>query len=165
LVRLLEIQKIIDATNPGERFELITLSELEQLRIQWRLDPNEPDWEDSVPKIYQEVMGTSPEWEVNDDFVFSGTEERLMDELCKKHGLAKELFMKLIELELSFEGYARRSKLQEKLADLLTRDWGDAQAAIDKRREQRLSIKDRELQEQELFKRHADLAKVLADAS
>jgi DNA sulfur modification protein DndC len=165
LRKLLESQKLVDATNPGDRFELITLPELEQIRIQWRLDPNEPDWEDSIPKIYAEVMGSSPDWEVSDDFVFAGSEERIMEDLCKKYGLAKELFMKLIELELSFEGYARRSKLQEKLSELITRDWGDTELAIMKRRGQRVSIKDREVQEQELHARYADLAKVIGDAA
>jgi DNA sulfur modification protein DndC len=165
LRKLLEIQKLIDVTNPGNRFELITLPELEQIRIQWRLDPNEPDWEDSVPKIYTNVVGASPDWDITDDFVYSGAEERLIEELCKKHGLAKELFMKLIELELSFEGYARRSKLQEKLSELLTRDWGNVEAAVSKRRDQRVIIKDREVQEAELHKRHEDLAKVLGDVA
>lgn len=165
LQKLLEIQKLVDATNPGERFELITLPELEQIRIQWRLDPNEPDWEDSVPKIFADVMGRSTNWDVTDDFLFSGTDECLIDDLCKRHGLAKELFMKLIELELSFEGYARRSKLQEKLSELLTRDWGDTEAALNKRRDQRVIIRDREVQETELLKRHEDLARVLGDVN
>lgn len=165
LRELLEIQKLIDATNPGDRFELITLPELEKIRTQWRLDPNEPDWEDSVPKIYADVISTPLDWDITDDFIYSGAEEHLIDDLCKKHGLAKELFMKLIELELSFEGYARRSKLQEKLSDLLTRDWGDVEVAVSKRRDQRVIIKDREVQEAELHKRYEDLAKVLGDVA
>lgn len=167
LGQLFEAQKLIDKENPGKRFELITQPELEQIRIQWRLDPNEPDWEDSVPSIYADVMKDypTPDWEVNDDFVFSGAEEHLIDDLCSKHGLAKELFMKLIELELSFEGYARRSKLQDKLSDLLTRNWGDAEQLISQRREQRTAIRDREEQERELHQQYADLAKVLGDAA
>lgn len=165
LRELLEAQRAVDKESPGERHQLITREELEQIRIQWRLDPVEPDWEDCVPKIYFEVMNESIQWEVNDDFIFSGSEERLIDDLCRKHGLTKELFMKLIELELSFEGYARRSTLQTQLSELLTRDWGDAEQLILKRRQQRSSIRDREEQEKELLKQHADLAQVLTNVT
>jgi len=165
LRQLLETQKLIDAENPGPRFELITLAELEQIRVQWRLDPNEPDWEDCVPRIYEEVIGARPEWDVNDDFVFSANEERLVASLCKTHGLPKELFMKLIELELSLGGLTRRSKLQEKLSDLLVRDWDTSETSVGRQREKRASVRAREEQEKNLHKRYEILGKVIGDAA
>lgn len=165
LRQLLETQKLIDANNPGAHFQLITLPELEEIRIQWRIDPNEPDWEDCVPLIFEEVMGFAPNWEVNDDFLFSGQEERLVASLCDRHSLSKSLFMKLIELEQSFEGYSRRSKLQEKLSELLQRDWGDSQAMISKQMGKRASVRDREEQEKMLQERYEILGKVIGDAS
>lgn len=165
LRQLLETQKLIDANNPGTRFELITLPELEEIRVQWRLDPNEPDWEDCVPLIYEEVMGAIADWEVNDDFIFSSQDERLIDSLCEKHGLPKSLFMKLIELEQSFEGYSRRSKLQEKLKGLVERDWGASETAITKQMEKRASVRDREEQEKMLQERYAVLGKVIGDVA
>lgn len=165
LRQLLETQKLIDVNNPGARFELITLPELEEIRVQWRLDPNEPDWEDCVPLIYEEVMGAIPDWEVNDDFIFSSQEERLIANLCERHDLSKSLFMKLIELEQSFEGYSRRSKLQDKLKDLLERDWGTSETAITKQMEKRASVRDREEQEKMLQERYAVLGKVIGDVA
>jgi len=55
LRELLKSQKEIYESNPKDAQELISHSELEQIRKEWRSDPNEPDWEDSVPAIYREV--------------------------------------------------------------------------------------------------------------
>lgn len=165
LQQLLESQRRIDAENPGVPFALITKPELEAIRVQWRTDPNEPDWEDSIPRLYQEIMGVALDWEINDDFIFSGEEATLVAELCAKHGLAKELFMKLIELELSFEGFTRRSKLQDKLRDLISRDWGPEMEAISRQQGRRSVSRNLEEQECALHKRYADLGKVIADAA
>jgi DNA sulfur modification protein DndC len=165
LRQLLESQKRIDRENPGAPFALITKPELEAIRVHWRTDPNEPDWEDAIPKLYHEIMGVGLDWEVNDDFIFSGDEERLIAELCNRHGLAKELFMKLIELQLSFEGFTRRSKLQERLEDLVTRDWGPETDAITRQLDRRATTRDLEDQEAALHKRYADLGKIIADAT
>jgi DNA sulfur modification protein DndC len=165
LRQILESQRQIDRENPGAAFSLITKPELEAIRVHWRMDPNEPDWEDPVPKLYAEVMGVDLDWEINDDFLFSGEEERLIAELCAKHGLAKELFMKLIELQLSFEGFTRRSKLQERISDLVTRDWSAETDAITRQLGRRATSRDLEEQEAVLHKRYADLGKIIADAT
>jgi DNA sulfur modification protein DndC len=165
LRQLLENQKLVNEHNPGPPYELITKPELEQIRIEWRLDPNEPDWEDSVPRIYRDVFGSDPVWELNDDFIFSGVEARLLDRLCADHQLPKELFMKLLELEMSFEGYARRSNLQRDLRALLSRDWSSEKAAIAAAGDRKRSRSYFELEEQRLQKRYADYGKVLGDAA
>lgn len=167
LEELLGLQKGVDKNNPGPKYELITKAELEAIRVQWRLDPNEPDWEDTVPQIYRRVMGekSNVEWDVNDDFVFAGGEEVLISTLCEKYGVTKELFMKLIELELSFEGHSRRAKLQEKLGELLARDWSEHTAVLSRKMDQRVNARGREDQEKELQARYENLVGVLGDAS
>ena len=165
LRQLLESQKQIDRDNPGAPFALITKPELEAIRIQWRTDPNEPDWEDCVPKLYHEIMQTTIDWEINDDFIFSGSEAGLIAQLCEKHGLPKDLFMKLIELELSFEGFSRRSKLPEKLEKLISRDWGPDAEAVATQRGRRSTSRNLEEREKSLQKRYADLGKVNSDAA
>ncbi|WP_138514544.1 DNA phosphorothioation system sulfurtransferase DndC [Rhodoferax bucti] len=164
---LLQIQKTIDKTNPGPAYALITKPELEAIRVQWRLDPNEPDWEDSLPQIYRRVMGNAADiaWEVNDDFVFAGGEESLIAELSAKHGVSKELFMKLIELELSFEGYSRRSKLQDKLGELLARDWAVGDKVLTRKMGERVVVRDRDDQEKALLAKYATLQGALGDAA
>lgn len=167
LEELLSLQKRVDEENPGPRYELITKPELEAIRVQWRLDPNEPDWEDTLPQIYRRVMGDEHEivWDVNDDFVFAGGEEKLIAELCAKHGLSKEMFMKLIEMELSFEGHSRRSKLQDKLAELLTRDWSDDVTALQAKREHFGDAMGRDDQEKELQSKYQQVVRMSEDAA
>ncbi|MGQ3050897.1 MAG: DNA phosphorothioation system sulfurtransferase DndC [Roseateles sp.] len=165
LKQLLENQKLVNANNPGAPYELITTPELEQIRIEWRLDPNEPDWEDSVPRIYRDVFDADLEWELNDDFIFTGTEAALIDRLCEANQLPKQLFMKLLELEMSFEGYARRSNLQRDLRALLSRDWSSEQTAIAAAGDRKRSKSYFEMEEQKLQRRYSDYAKVLGDAS
>jgi DNA sulfur modification protein DndC len=162
---LLESQRRVDAENPGVPFSLITKAEMESIRVHWRTDPNEPDWEDSIPRMYQEIMGVSLDWQVNDDFLFSAEEASLIATICERHGIAKELLMKLIELEMSFEGFSRRSKLFDKIDDLICRDWGPEMEVVMKQRDRRATIRTLEGQEAALQKRYADLGKVLADAT
>lgn len=164
LRKLLEMQR--DIGDP-QHIELITQAELEAIRTQWRTDPNEPDWQDTVPIIYQEVMGNDRPvvWEINDDFVFAAGEESLVAELCNKHGLAKELFMKLIEFELSYEGHARRAKLQERLGELLSQDWGDTESLKLRKKEERTTLRSRAKDEEKLHERYQNLMKALSDAA
>ncbi|MEY4749833.1 MAG: hypothetical protein RIQ60_2047 [Pseudomonadota bacterium] len=165
LRQLLENQRIINASNPGEHYTLITHDELEQIRIQWRQDPNEPDWDDSVPGIYREAMGEDAEWATSDDFIFSTDESKLIQRLCDEHGLPAQLFMKLMELEVSYEGYARRSNLQAEVRDLLERDWSDDQTAVTNTRATRVARAKQDIDEQAWTKRYEELGKVYGDAA
>jgi len=165
LQQLLENQRLINANNPGEHYELITHNELEQIRIEWRQDPNEPDWDDSVPAIYRAAMGTDVDWATSDDFILSGDEAQLIESLCAEHELPKQLFMKLMELEVSYEGYARRSNLQSELDGLLTRDWSDEAEAVKRVGAKQVvrAIQDEDTRAWE--KRYEDIAKVYGDAA
>jgi DNA sulfur modification protein DndC len=165
LRQLLETQKRIDRENPGAPFAVITKAELEAIRVHWRTDPNEPEWEDPIPKMYEEIMGEASDWEVNDDFIFNDQESRLIATLSEKHGVAKELFMKLIELEMAFEGFARRSRLQERVEELLSRDWGPEDEAITRQIDRRAMIRGLEEKEAALHNRYGFLGKVNADAT
>lgn len=164
LRQLLVNQKIVNETNPGTPYELITYPELEQIRVEWRNDPNDPDWEDSVPAIYREVMERDLDWRINDDFIFNVQDAALIAELCDSKRLPKQLLMKLLELEISYEGHARRANLQKQLADLLSRDWADDDVALESKSEWINKISSYDGQEQELQKRYADIGKVLGDA-
>lgn len=165
LRQLLENQKLINETNPDDRYELITHGELEQIRIQWRQDPNEPDWDDSVPAIYREVMGVDVEWVTSDDFIFSTDESHLIQKLCDEHGLPAQLFMKLMELEISYEGYARRSNLQAEIRDLLERDWSDDETALSTSRATKVARAQQDFDEKVWMKRYEELGKVYGDAA
>ena len=115
--------------------------------------------------IYHDVMGKALDWDINDDFIFTGEEARLLDQLCSEHGLPRQLVMKLLELEVSYEGYARRSNLQRELSELLSRDWSDETVAVRKETAKKVKVGTYVKQEEDLQKKYAELGKVLGDAA
>ncbi|MET3393549.1 DNA sulfur modification protein DndC [Variovorax sp. 1140] len=165
LQQLLENQKLINTNNPGDHYELITHAELEQIRVEWRQDPNEPDWDDSVPSIYRAAMGEDVEWATSDDFILSGDESQLIKSLCEEHELPRQLFMKLMELEVSYEGYARRSNLQAELNDLLSRDWGDDDVVLKSVGAKKRIRANQDIDEKAWMKRYEEIAKVYGDVA
>ncbi|VTU38539.1 DNA phosphorothioation system sulfurtransferase DndC [Variovorax sp. PBL-E5] len=165
LKELLATQKAIYDLNPEDAEQLISLAELEQIRKEWRLDPNEPDWEDSVPAIYRQVFSNDVAWKTDDDFVFDGNDANVVAELCSERRLPKELLMKLLELEVSYQGHARRSGLQKELQDLLSRDWADDKQAIASQTDWINRVSSYDDQERDLQKRYADIGKVIGDAN
>ncbi|UUM29684.1 DNA phosphorothioation system sulfurtransferase DndC [Vibrio japonicus] len=122
LRELLELDKKFKAE--GREIELITVPELHAIRQEWIHDPNEPDWDDSLPTIFKEVYGYDLDWVYDDNASFGKDDAQLIHELCDSFDIAPEMIMKLIELEVSMEGLSRRSGISNKIASLLKRDWG-----------------------------------------
>ncbi len=130
LEKLLEIEKSLNSQ--GHEIKLITESELHAIRQEWIKDPNEPDWQDSLPQIYERVYGKALDWQVDDRIRFAGADAGLLYEIAKKHGVVPEMVMKLIELEISFEGMGRRQNVQKKIESILKQDWGSLEEIQDK---------------------------------
>lgn len=122
LRELLELDKKFKAEGRG--IELITVPELHAIRQEWIHDPNEPDWDDSLPTIFKEVYGYDLDWVYDDNASFGKDDAQLIHELCDNFDIEPEMIMKLIELEVSMEGLSRRSGISNKIASLLKRDWG-----------------------------------------
>ncbi|EGQ7839263.1 DNA phosphorothioation system sulfurtransferase DndC [Vibrio parahaemolyticus] len=122
LRELLELNKKFKAE--GREIELITVPELHAIRQEWIHDPNEPDWDDSLPSIFKEVYGYDLDWVYDDNASFGKDDAQLIHELCDNFDIEPEMIMKLIELEVSMEGLSRRSGISNKIASLLKRDWG-----------------------------------------
>lgn len=101
LRELLELDKKFKAE--GREIELITVPELHAIRQEWIHDPNEPDWDDSLPKIFKEVYGYDLDWVYDDNASFGKDDAQLIHELCDNFDIAPEMIMKLIELEVSME--------------------------------------------------------------
>ncbi|WP_295899520.1 DNA phosphorothioation system sulfurtransferase DndC [uncultured Vibrio sp.] len=108
----------------GREIELITVPELHAIRQEWIHDPNEPDWDDSLPTIFKDVYGYDLDWVYDDNASFGKDDAQLIHELCDNFDVKPEMIMKLIELEVSMEGLSRRSGISNKIASLLKRDWG-----------------------------------------
>jgi DNA sulfur modification protein DndC len=96
--------------------------------------------------------------------VFDGNDALVIAKLCEERQIPKELLMKLLELEISYQGHARRSGLQKELRELLSRDWADDKKAISSQSEWINRISSYDMQEQRLLKQYNDLGKVISDA-
>ncbi|MCR5769674.1 MAG: DNA phosphorothioation system sulfurtransferase DndC [Butyrivibrio sp.] len=104
LEELLEIQKDINENGPEEfeNLELITLEELRNIRRIWVYDKHEFD--DTLPTIYENVMGKpfdDPDWIVNESF---GKEEwdilkGVVAEKYPEEELAFEMVYSLLDTE------------------------------------------------------------------
>ena len=122
LKKLLTIEK--NLRDNGREITLIQPEELFSIRREWMFDPNEPDWADTLPKIYRDVYGKDLDWADQDAGAFTQTDADLLIELEPQHAVPHELAMKLIELEQSMDGLSRRKGLYNSMSSLLNRDWG-----------------------------------------
>lgn len=132
LRKLLEAQVAIAAV--GKDFTLINERELQEIRKQWIQDPIEPDWEDSLPRIFREITGKDLDWAESDAGVFTKHDSDLLHELGEKHKVPPELVMKLLEVELSLDGLSKRAGLFTRIDHILSQEWGTLSEAISKHR-------------------------------
>ena len=121
LKELLEIEHSLN--EQGHDIELVKPEELHAIRQQWIQDPNEPDWEDSLPQIHAEIYDKPIDWVKNDAGEFTRHDTELLRKLCNDHSVSSELVMKLLEVELSVSGLGNRRGILKKLESVLGKDW------------------------------------------
>ena len=121
LRRLLRTQKLIQETNPGESFPLISEPELHEIRRIWRAE--EGDWEDSVPTIFKEVYSTELEWIDDDVGGPTQLDLQVLEEVCADLEVPCDLMRELIDTERQYQALARRSGIYEKIDTTLKKDW------------------------------------------
>lgn len=154
LKTLLETERDLNAQ--GLSITLITPPELHAIRQEWLTDPNEPDWNDSLPGIYREVYQKDLDWVVDDQSRFDASDAELLAQIAQEFDVEPEMVMKLIELEISMEGLSRRQGIFEKVSTILKQDWGSLeeiqqqQAMLQKRNERDIHQKEIEKLEGEL---------------
>ena len=118
----------------GRDVSLITEDELHEIRTQWRNDPLTPDWADDLPKIYKRVYPNGPvEFLEDDGNTFTNVESEMINHMAKVHQIDAELVKKLIDLELSLSGLGKRQGIFNRLDKILRQDWGNVDAAKQKR--------------------------------
>lgn len=119
---LLQVQQVVQKDGPNPDEQLITEAELHEIRRIWRAEF--PDWEDSVPKIYEEVTGKYLNWIQDDIGTFTAKEYRVLDEICQENdGFPTELIARLLEEERQMQGMHRRSGIFQKIEGVLREDW------------------------------------------
>ncbi len=121
LETVLKIQKDIEESNIGLEFSVIRPEEIHEIRRLWLLERG--DWEDSVPKIYREVMGRDLDWLDEDLGLFSEKENDLLTRISEKEGVPISLVRKLLDLEKQIQGMTRRSSVYVKLDKILSEEW------------------------------------------
>jgi DNA sulfur modification protein DndC len=126
LRELLNIEKEINES--GETIELITRPELHMIRREWLRDPNEPDWEDSLPRIYREVYGEDLDWIEDDAGAFTRADSETLENLSDKYRVPAALIRKMLEAELQVSGLGNRRGILNSLESILKRDWDDLES-------------------------------------
>ena len=125
---LLNIQKQFN--DQGRDVELITVDELHAVRHEWLNDPNEPDWDDTLPGIVFDALGIKLDWTVDDSNQFSLTEGQLLNDIAPKHGVSPQMVKKLIDVETQMSGLARRTGIFNRIGRLIQQDWESAEVII-----------------------------------
>lgn len=163
LTKLLRIQKEVQKEDPN--LKLITTGELEEIRNAWIHDPNEPDWDDSVPKIYRETLGKDRDWAESDAGAFTKLDADLLAELEIKHKVPAALIMKLIELELSLDGLSKRSSIFDRIGQILSQDWGSLEEIMQKHQVVGKKLRYIDKEEKELQAQYIEYEKLKSHAA
>jgi DNA sulfur modification protein DndC len=147
LRKLLEAQKTVREAGPADfkGLTLISMEELAEIRRIWLTEKHEFD--DSLPRIYQEVTG-GPFLVTKDDGTRLTPEDwALLKEVCGNDPAFFELQTSLLDTECQYKGMSRRKGVHDALEECLQRNlYPDADTAT--------SV---------LRKRHEDLARDQAD--
>ena len=124
LRELLEIQVDINKNGPEEfaNLELITIDELRNIRRIWVFDKHE--FEDSLPGIYEDIIGKKfedPEWVGSE--VFRKEEwdilKEVVDELYPEEELAFEMAYSLIDTENQSSSLNKRKGITDSLEECI----------------------------------------------
>jgi len=119
---VLEAQRHIRDQGPSEvgEIELITLPELREIRRLWVTEKHEI--EDSLPGIYEEVLGVAfPDGRLDDSLPFGRDEIDILRELCGDDVLHFQLTRELLDIERQHRTMARRAGLFKSLEQSLHR--------------------------------------------
>lgn len=124
LERLLNIQKEIQENGPEEfsDLELIRIPELQAIRRIWVNDKHEFD--DSLPKIYEKVVGKEfedPEWIHYENF--DAEEWNILKEVCEEmfpdEELAFEMMYSLVDVENKSSGVNQRKGILDSVNSII----------------------------------------------
>jgi DNA sulfur modification protein DndC len=101
LRQLLITQEQVRKEGPDPQMELIDFEELCAIREVWR---SEGDWEDSLPRIYREIVGHDENWPRRDDerWMNAETKQTLLYH-CQRQQLPEQLVIELLEAMRQFQ--------------------------------------------------------------
>lgn len=118
LRRLLETQR--DLQSPDGDFKLIQEEELRVIRRMWM---EAGEWNDPLPKIYADVMGTELDWEQDDRPLFKEDQISDLERLCQEYKVDFKMLKKLIAVERKHAGYKIRRGVHQEIEKILRQDY------------------------------------------
>jgi DNA sulfur modification protein DndC len=115
----LEVQREVRAVGPPEMadLKLIAPEELHEIRRLWLYEKHEFD--DALPRIYQEVTGEAFPVRPADDNLLGPDDWRLLSEVCGDDERFFEIAADMLDVERKFRGMTRRAGVYEALEDCL----------------------------------------------
>jgi len=119
LRRLLTAQKEVRAIGPKELkdFELVAMGELLEIRRIWLHEKHEFD--DCLPRIYEEILGKTFPTPPTDDGLLCDEDWEILREICGTDEGFFELQANLLDVERGFFGMSRRAGIFNALEDRL----------------------------------------------
>jgi DNA sulfur modification protein DndC len=122
LKKILLAQKLVREHGPDPNACLIREDELKAIRDIWRTESQE--WEDSIPKIYNEIFGdTEILWGNEDVTSLRMNDGVLLKEICDTHDVPMHLVVKLVSVERDMQGMAKRAGIFAKIDRIFGEDW------------------------------------------
>ena len=122
LRKLLEIQQEIRATGPDPNACLIQPDELQAIRYMWRTELQ--DWEDSVPKMFNEIFGDDEiDWDDEDVTTLQVNDAKILQEICSEYDVPAKLVGKLVDLERDMQGMTKRAGVFKRIEKIINEDW------------------------------------------
>lgn len=131
LRRVLEVQMAVRAAGPEEfkNLSLISMEELAEIRRIWLTDKHQFD--DSLPRLYQEVTGTPFPVAKDDGAVLTREDWELLREVCGSEAAFFELQTNLLDTERKYRGMSRRAGIYDALEECLQKNiYPDADTAV-----------------------------------
>lgn len=124
LRNLLEAQKkaksIALEINKNTNLDLITIEELQLIRAHWI---EAGDWEDSLPKIYEEILESKFAVDFDERDIFQDEDRVRLASICDENGVNLEIIKQLINLESKNSSLKRRTSIIKDIDKLLSKDW------------------------------------------
>ena len=137
LRRVLEVQMDIRRLGPPDvrKIELISRDELHEIRRIWLYEKHE--FEDSLPTIYEAVVGEPFPVPESDDHLLRQEDWNLLRQVCGDDEEFFGLQVQLLDIEREYRGMSRRAGIFDSLEERLrASQYGNEAAAIEIRRDE-----------------------------
>ena len=99
---------------------MIRTEELKEIRKIWF---DHGDWEDPLPQLFQDIMGYSLDWEMDDRPLFDKEQISDLELLAEQYKVDMNTIKKLVSIEKDYAGYKVRRGLMDEIGKTLKQDY------------------------------------------